>query len=98
MALIVVNKFSFSLVVNVGRDAGIAAEESDAPGPSARSRETLTPPPPRVPKTHSGGRVLTDAVLQTQRDTITAIREVAKELREIKGVLSEISVSLKDFF
>ena len=33
----------------------------------------------------SSGRVLTDAVLQMQRDTITAINDAAKELREIKN-------------
>ncbi len=50
---------------------GAAAEHPCAPGIS-----------PRAP--FPSGRVLTDAVLQKQRDTIDAISEVAKYLKEIK--------------
>ncbi len=48
---------------------------------------------PRAPSRSS--HVLTDAVLQVQRDTISSINEVAKELRHIKTVLTEINPTLK---
>ncbi|CAJ1048201.1 uncharacterized protein LOC125296826, partial [Xyrichtys novacula] len=48
---------------------------------------------PRVPSCSS--RVLADAVLQVQRDTITSINEVAKELQEIKCVLTDIAATLR---
>ncbi len=48
---------------------------------------------PRAPSCSS--RVLTDAVLQVQRDTITSINEVAKELWDIKSVLTDINATLR---
>ncbi len=54
-----------------GGGGGAAAEHPCAHGIS-----------PRAP--FPSGRVLTDAVLQKQRDTIDAISEVAKYLKEIK--------------
>ena len=51
-------------------------------------------PMPLVP---SSGCVLTDAVLQMQRNTITAINDVSRELREIKNVFSELNTTMKEF-
>ena len=45
----------------------------------------------------SSGRVLTDAVLQMQSDTINAVNEVARELQEIKNVLSNLNTTMKEF-
>ena len=64
------------------------------PGPSGsnvpRPFSQALVPQPCAPRAGPSGRVLTEAVLQTQQDTISAIAEVAVELREIKSVLSEI--------
>ncbi|CAJ1053435.1 nuclear apoptosis-inducing factor 1-like [Xyrichtys novacula] len=54
-----------------------------AAGPSVPS----TPSESRVRR---GGQVLTDTVLQTQRDTIGAIREVREELAQIRIVLQNM--------
>ncbi|XP_033973783.1 pEARLI1-like lipid transfer protein 2 [Trematomus bernacchii] len=61
--------------------------------PPAPSPGVSTAPPAQP---SSSGRVLTDAVLQMQRDTIAAIHEVARQLGQILHVLAEISTSLKD--
>lgn len=46
--------------------------------------------------TAGSGRVLTEAVLQTQRDTINAITVIADELKQIRVVLGDIASTLKD--
>lgn len=43
-----------------------------------------------------GGRVLTDAVLKTQRDTIRAINEVRDELQMIRTVMNNMCVAMSD--
>ena len=45
----------------------------------------------------SSSHVLTDAVLQMQRGTITALNQVARELREVKNVLSKLNATMKEF-
>ena len=77
---------------------GVGGE--DAPGLEAPSEEAAAErhpvPGPGVSSAHgTSGRVLTDAVLQTQRDTITAIHTVSEELKQIRMVLGDISESLK---
>ena len=70
--------------------------------PSAESAATVECP--EVPSrsasrphgTVGSGRVLTDAVLQTQRDTIDAITVIADELKQIRVVLGDIASTLKD--
>ncbi|XP_051783545.1 nuclear apoptosis-inducing factor 1-like [Erpetoichthys calabaricus] len=44
----------------------------------------------------SSGRVLTDAVLESQNALVDAVRDVANELRNIKAVLYDISEKLTD--
>ncbi|XP_049329191.1 myb-related transcription factor, partner of profilin-like [Astyanax mexicanus] len=48
-----------------------------------------------APRVSFHGRVLTEAVLQTQVNTNAAIERLTTEMREIKGVLSEMSSTLK---
>lgn len=68
--------------------------------PGAES--TVTVQCPEVPSTSAqrphgtGGRVLTEAVLQTQKDTIDAITIISDELKEIRAVLCDIASTLKD--
>ncbi|KAA0713068.1 hypothetical protein E1301_Tti008621 [Triplophysa tibetana] len=58
---------------------------------------------PEVPSTSASrpygtagsGRMLTEAVLQTQRDTINAITVIADELKQIRVVLGDIASTLK---
>lgn len=52
--------------------------------------------PARLHSTGGSGRVLTEAVLQTQRDTINAITVIADELKQIRVVLCDIASTLKD--
>lgn len=79
--------FIFVLVAACfSRSSAAAAEELCTPNVSSA---------PRVPQP-SSSCILTDAVLQMQRDKIDSINEVAKELKEIKHVLSDISFTLKD--
>ena len=73
----------------------------DAPGLEAPREEAAAERQP-VPG-HSASRahgtsgcVLTDAVLQTQRETIAAINCVTDELKQIRMVLCDISLSLKE--
>ncbi|XP_049341019.1 uncharacterized protein LOC125804964 [Astyanax mexicanus] len=49
-----------------------------------------------APRVSFHGRVLTEAVLQTQVSTSAAIERLTTEMREIKGVLSEMSSTLKE--
>ncbi|XP_041843329.1 nuclear apoptosis-inducing factor 1-like [Melanotaenia boesemani] len=75
----------------------------EIPGTSTEEMVRPTTSAPRAHGTAGGGRVLTDAVLQTQRDTIDAVKEIRDELHQIRhvisgmcAVLSEISTSLKE--
>ena len=61
-----------------------AVGESEAPQVTARHAP------------YRSNRVLTDEVLQIQKDTIGAIKEVTKELQDIKTVLSQINDTLVD--
>ncbi|XP_063072725.1 nuclear apoptosis-inducing factor 1-like [Engraulis encrasicolus] len=45
----------------------------------------------------ASGRVLTDAVLQVQRDHVEAVREVASELKDIKKELFILNENIKEF-
>lgn len=51
---------------------------------------------PRPHGTGGSGHVLTEGVLQTQRDTTDAITVIADELKQIKVVLCDIASTLKD--
>lgn len=78
----------FSIVPGCSSSAGRAeavAGESEAAGDTTE---------PHAPSRSS--RVLTDAVLQVQRDTVSAVDHVATELREIKTILKDISETLKE--
>ncbi|KAJ4940786.1 hypothetical protein JOQ06_027078 [Pogonophryne albipinna] len=76
------------------------APPASSPGvstaPPASSPGRLLRRAPASPRHLLRSRVLTDAVLQMQRDTIAAIHEVARELGQLRHVLAEISTSLKD--
>ncbi|XP_037402214.1 myb-related transcription factor, partner of profilin-like [Pygocentrus nattereri] len=87
----------------VGVDSSHSAEDCQ-PGPNgvsgapvASSGVSSAPDASSgAPRALSGGRVLTEAVLQTQINTITAIDNLTNELKEIKGILSEMSSTLKE--
>ena len=72
-----------------------------AAGPSEVSGAAAKPCATSVSTTtcasQPSGRVLTDAVLPMQRDTITAINGVTKELWDIKNVLYELNATMKEF-
>ncbi|KAL7382900.1 hypothetical protein ABVT39_001226 [Epinephelus coioides] len=86
---------SWPVLVNVTNGKTLALSWFVAPG----SVPEISDPEVRLergPKSvYVSGRVLTDAVLQVQRDTITAINEVANELRDIKTVLTAVNDTLK---
>lgn len=71
---------------------------------SATERPGTVAAGPAVPSTSASrahgaprsGRVLTGAVLQTQRDTIGAINEVRNELRQLNRAMNNICVVLSD--
>lgn len=66
---------------------------------SAAAMECPEVPSTSVSRPHGtggSGRVLTDAVLQTQRDTINAITVIADELQQIRVVLGDTASTLKD--
>ena len=64
-----------------------------APGVS----NTAAPAAASAPRASTGqGHVLTDAVLETQREMIQAANNVCDELKQIKNVMSEINSSLKE--
>ena len=71
----------------------VAACSSGEGGAAEPPRASPSPSP--SPSPSSSGRVLTDAVLAMQRETIQCIREVAGELKAIKTVLSEMSKKMK---
>lgn len=94
------NKINYTvgLVLILAESAG---DQCDAT-PSAESAGAMEFP--EVPSTSASrpygtagsGRVLTEAVLQTQRDTINAITVIADELKQIRVVLGDIASTLKD--
>ncbi|XP_049913336.1 t-SNARE domain-containing protein 1-like [Epinephelus moara] len=74
-----------------------------AAGLAVPSTSALSTSASRAHGAPGSGRVLTDTVLQTQRDTISAINEVRDELQQIRtvmsnmcDVMSEIASSIKD--
>lgn len=69
---------SISILVT-GCSSGASCSGTAAEQPCGPSVSTA-----RVYQPCSSGCVLTSAVLQMQRETIESVREVAKELREIK--------------
>ena len=74
-------------------ESAVGGEEDDdaGEGPSAAGH-------PAAPSTtrQSTGRVLTDAVLQLQRETIDAVNNLTEEMRQIRNVITEIATILKD--
>ncbi|XP_046873074.1 nuclear apoptosis-inducing factor 1-like [Hypomesus transpacificus] len=78
---------------DVPADEMVAACSSGEGGAAEPPRASPSPSP--SPSPSSSGRVLTDAVLAMQRETIQCIREVAGELKAIKTVLSEMSKKMK---
>ncbi|CAL8255567.1 unnamed protein product [Gadus morhua 'NCC'] len=78
------------------QESAVGGEEEDddaGEGPSAAG-----PPAAPTPSTkrQSAGRVLTDAVLQLQRETIDAANNLSEEMRQIRNVITEIATILKD--
>ena len=71
-----------------GKDGDDAGE-----GPSAAGHPAAPTP---STKRQSAGRVLTDAVLQLQRETIDAVNNLTEEMRQIRNVITEIATILKD--
>lgn len=70
-----------------------ASEDGDANSGSAVPAQA-----PRVTSPKQGSsRVLTDAVIQLQRDHVEAIREVARELKEIKHELSSLNANIEEY-
>ena len=49
-----------------------------------------------APSAHGSGRVLTDAVLHLQQDTIHSFNNVSNELQQIRKVLEQIAELLKN--
>ena len=86
-----------------------AVGDEEVPGTACPGTvaEGLAVPSTSVSRAHGtpkSGRVLTDTVLQTQRDTISAINEVRDELKQIRIVMScmcdamsDTASSMKDF-
>ena len=72
------------------RDGDEAPGVSNAAAPAAAAASALRA------STSGQGRVLTDAVLETQREMIQAVNNVCDELKQIKNVMSEINSSLKE--
>ena len=67
--------------------------EEEEVRPSASGTQAAGPSFPSTPsgsRVRGGGQVLTETVLQTQRDTIGAIREVREELAQIRTVLQNM--------
>lgn len=84
-----------------------AVGDEEVPGTACPGTvaEGLAVPSTSASRAHgaTSGRVLTDTVLQTQRDTISAINEVRDELQQIRtvmsnmcDVMSDIASSIKD--
>ncbi|GAA6073562.1 myb-related transcription factor, partner of profilin-like [Tachysurus ichikawai] len=68
----------------VGEQEGFSDADAQRPAQSS------------APSASKSGRVLTDAVLQLQQETINAVNRVADELRQMREVMQEIAQSLKD--
>ncbi|XP_059367785.1 nuclear apoptosis-inducing factor 1-like isoform X2 [Carassius carassius] len=87
-------------VLDTGEPESAGAQSDETP--SAESAGAMEFP--EVPSTSASrlygtagsGRVLTEAVLQTQRDTINAVTVIADELKQIRVVLGDIASTLKD--
>lgn len=87
----------YVLVLPEGRSA--QGGEKTPSAESAAAVECPEVPSTSVPRPHGmdgSGRVLTEAVLQTQRHTINAITVIADELKQIRVVLCDIASTLKD--
>ncbi len=91
----------FSCVSSRGEERRGGGEDNDeddpGEGPSAAGHPTApTPSTTRQSGAPASGRVLTDAVLQLQRETIQAINNLTDEMRRITNVLTEIATTLKE--
>ncbi|CAL8388280.1 unnamed protein product [Boreogadus saida] len=75
--------------VNAVSESAVGGEEDDdaGEGPSAAGHPAAPTP---STKRQSAGRVLTDAVLQLQRETIAAVN-LTEEMRQIRNVITEIA-------
>ncbi|CAL8310488.1 unnamed protein product [Boreogadus saida] len=76
-------------------ESAVGGEKDDdaGEGPSAAGHPAAPTP---STKRQSAGRVLTDAVLQLQRETIAAVNNLTEEMRQIRNVITEIATTLKD--
>ena len=76
-------------------ESAVGGEEDDdaGEGPSAAGHPAA--PTPSTTR-QSAGRVLTDAVLQLQRETIDAVNNLTEEMRQIQNVITAIATILKD--
>lgn len=84
------------LVLPEGRGAQ-GGEETPSPE-SAAAVVCLKEPSTSASRTHGmggSGRVLTDGVPETQRDTTDALKVIADELKKISVVLCDIASTLK---
>ena len=68
-------------------------EDDAGEGPSAAGHPAAPTP---STTSQSAGRVLTDAVLQLQRETIDAVNNLTEEMRQIQNVITAIATILKD--
>ena len=71
-----------------GKDGDDAGEGPSAAGHPAAPTPSTT--------SQSAGRVLTDAVLQLQRETIDAVNNLTEEMRQIQNVITAIATILKE--
>ncbi|XP_060782601.1 uncharacterized protein LOC132889793 [Neoarius graeffei] len=78
--------------------AGCASEASSVSAAAAEVPRTSTASDAcaSMPKPATSARVLTDSVLQVQREHVDAVREIARELKEINE-LSALNSSIKEF-
>ena len=76
-------------------DSAVGGEEEDDAGEGPSAAGHPADPTPST-KRQSAGRVLTDAVLQLQRETIAAVNNLTEEMRQIRNVITEIATILKD--
>ncbi|CAL8395509.1 unnamed protein product [Boreogadus saida] len=74
------------------RSVGRTMMPARGPGPQVIRPPAATP----STKRQSAGRVLTDAVLQLQRETIDGVNNLTEEMRQIRNVITEIATILKD--
>ena len=76
-------------------ESAVGGEEDDDAGEGPSAAGHLAAPTPSA-KRQSAGRVLTDAVLQLQRETIDAVNNLTEEMRQIRNVITKIATILKD--